>query len=30
MLLAQALSEPLTLLTDDEILGQYGAYVSVV
>jgi PIN domain nuclease of toxin-antitoxin system len=30
MLLAQALSEPLTLLTDDEVLGQYGEYVIVV
>jgi PIN domain nuclease of toxin-antitoxin system len=30
MLLAQALSEPLTLLTDDNVLGQYGGYVIVV
>jgi PIN domain nuclease of toxin-antitoxin system len=30
MLLAQALSEPLTLLTDDEVLGHYGGYVVVV
>jgi PIN domain nuclease of toxin-antitoxin system len=30
MLLAQALSEPLTLLTDDDVLGQYGGYVIVV
>jgi len=30
LLLAQAWSEPLTLLTDDTVLGQYGAYVTVV
>ena len=30
MLLAQALSEPLTLLTDDDVLGQYGGYLIVV
>ena len=30
ILLAQALSEPLTLLTDDAVLGQYGDYVTVV
>jgi PIN domain nuclease of toxin-antitoxin system len=30
LLLAQALSEPLTLLTDDDVLGQYGGYVTVV
>jgi PIN domain nuclease of toxin-antitoxin system len=30
LLLAQAWSEPLTLLTDDNVLGQYGGYVSVV
>lgn len=30
LLLAQALSEPLTLLTDDKVLGQYGGYVTVV
>jgi PIN domain nuclease of toxin-antitoxin system len=30
MLLAQALFEPLTLLTDDDVLGQYGGYVIVV
>jgi PIN domain nuclease of toxin-antitoxin system len=30
MLLAQALTEPLTLLTDDEVLRQYGGYVTVV
>jgi PIN domain nuclease of toxin-antitoxin system len=30
MLLAQALTEPLTLLTDDEVLGRYGDYVTVV
>jgi PIN domain nuclease of toxin-antitoxin system len=30
LLLAQALSEPLMLLTDDDVLGQYGEYVTVV
>jgi len=30
LLLAQALCEPLTLLTDDDVLGQYGAYVTVI
>jgi PIN domain nuclease of toxin-antitoxin system len=30
LLLAQALSEPLILLTDDAVLGQYGEYVTVV
>jgi PIN domain nuclease of toxin-antitoxin system len=30
LLLAQALSESLTLLTDDDMLAQYGQYVSVV
>jgi PIN domain nuclease of toxin-antitoxin system len=30
LLLAQALSESLTLLTDDGVLGQYGDYVTVV
>jgi PIN domain nuclease of toxin-antitoxin system len=30
LLLAQALSEPLMLLTDDDVLGQYGGYVTVV
>jgi PIN domain nuclease of toxin-antitoxin system len=30
LLLAQAWSEPLTLLTDDKVLGQYGGYVTVV
>jgi PIN domain nuclease of toxin-antitoxin system len=30
LLLAQALCEPLTLLTDDTTLGQYGAYVTVL
>ncbi len=30
LLLAQAWSEPLTLLTDDNVLGQYGAHVTVV
>jgi PIN domain nuclease of toxin-antitoxin system len=30
LLLAQAWFEPLTLLTDDNVLSQYGGYVSVV
>lgn len=30
MLLAQALSEPLVLLTDDHRLGAYGDYVTIV
>jgi PIN domain nuclease of toxin-antitoxin system len=30
LLLAQALSERLMLLTDDEVLGRYGEYVTVV
>jgi len=30
LLLAQALSEPLMLLTDDDVLAQYGHYVTVV
>jgi PIN domain nuclease of toxin-antitoxin system len=30
MLLAQSLSEPLTLLTDDEVLRQYGGHVTLV
>lgn len=30
LLLAQSLSEPLTLLTDDEVLRQYGGNVTVV
>lgn len=30
LLLAQALSEPLTLLTDDSALGQYGEFVTVL
>jgi PIN domain nuclease of toxin-antitoxin system len=30
LLLAQALSEPFMLLTDDDVLGQYGEYVTVV
>lgn len=30
LLLAQAWSQPLILLTDDKVLGQYGGYVTVV
>jgi len=30
LLLAQALSEQLMLLTDDDVLGQYGEFVTVV
>jgi len=30
LLLAQALCERLMLLTDDDVLGQYGEYVTVV
>ncbi len=30
LLLAQALTEPLMLLTDDDVLGQYGGFVTVV